>query len=94
MKFLALAKLQVPPEQVAAYMPKEPAATLKLIVDGIIEQFWFVENAGPVFLLNAGSAEAARAALGTLPLTAANLVVYDLLSLGPLAPLGKLIPAA
>ncbi|THD45285.1 MAG: hypothetical protein E7774_08450 [Bradyrhizobium sp.] len=94
MKFLAIAKLQAPREQLAQYMPKEPAATLKLYVDGILEQFWFAENVGPVFLLSVESAEAARVALATLPLTAANLVVYDLLPLGPLVPLGKLIPAA
>ncbi|WP_158817448.1 hypothetical protein [Methylocapsa sp. S129] len=94
MKFLAIAKLQVPREQLAPHMPKEPAATLKLYVDGVLEQFWYVENKGPVFLLNADSEEAAQAALRTLPLTAANLVLYDLLPLGPLVPLGRLIPAA
>lgn len=94
MKFLAIAKVLVPREQLAPHMPKEPAATLKLYVDGILEQFWYAENTGPVFLLNAESAEAARAALATLPLTAANLVVYDVLPLGPLVPLRGLIPAA
>jgi len=91
MKFMAIAKVQAPREQFAPHMPKEPGATLKLIVDGVIEQFWYAENTGPVFLLNAESADAAQAALATLPLTAANLVTYDLLPLKPLAPLGKLI---
>ena len=94
MKFLAIGKALVPPEQIAPYMPKEPAATLKLYVDGIVEQFWFAEHAGPVFLMNSESEEAARAALATLPLTAANLVAYELIPVGPLFPLGRLLQAA
>ncbi|WP_158817464.1 hypothetical protein [Methylocapsa sp. S129] len=94
MKFLAIGKRLVPQEQLAPLMAKEPAATLKLYVDGILEQFWYVDKKGPVFLLNAESEEAARAALSTLPFTAANLVAYDVLPLIPLVPLGQLIPAA
>jgi hypothetical protein len=94
MKFMAIGHVHASPEQLGSHMGKEPAATLKLYVEGIVEQFWFVEKAGPVFLMNVASAEAARAALATLPLVTAGLIDYDLLPLAPLVPLGRLIPAA
>lgn len=94
MKFMAIGHVHASPDQLGPHMGKEPGATLKLYVEGVIEQFWFVDKSGPVFLMNVESAEAARAALATLPLVTAKLIDYDLLPLGPLVPLGRLIPAA
>jgi hypothetical protein len=80
------------PEQRQQYMPSEVPATLKLYLDGKIEQFWFRENAaGVIFLLNVESVEQAKAAVDGLPLTAAGLLTFDLMAVGPLAPLGLLI---
>ena len=93
MKFMAIGHVQAPLDQLKPHMAKEPAATLKLYVEGKIEQFWFVENSGPIFLMNAASADEAREVLATLPLVAANLITYDLLAVGPLVPLGRLIQA-
>jgi hypothetical protein len=72
-------------------MPNEVPATLKLYLDGKVEQFWFREKAGPIFLMNVESVEQAKATPDALPLVADGLMTYELLPVGPLAPLGRLI---
>jgi hypothetical protein len=93
MKVMAIANIKAPltPEQRQQHMPAEVPATLKLYLDGKIEQFWFREKGGPIFLLNVESVEQAKAALDTLPLVAANVATYELMPVGPLVPLGLLI---
>lgn len=93
MKVMAIASAKAPltPEQRQEHLPHEVPATLKHYLDGKIEQFWFRENAGPIFLMNVESVEAAHASLATLPLVAAGLMSYELMPLQPLMPLGLLI---
>ena len=62
------------PEQRQQIMPKEVPATLKLYLEGKIEQFWFREKAGPIFLMNVESVEQAKATLDALPLVAEDLL--------------------
>ena len=93
MKVFAIASIPQPisPEQLQQIMPKEVAATLEHYLEGKIEQFWFREKAGPIFLMNVESVEQAKAELDTLPLVAANLMAYELMPVTPLRPLGLLI---
>jgi hypothetical protein len=93
MKVMAIATVKAPltPEQRQQIMPNEVPATLKLYLNGIVEQFWYRDKAGPVFLMNVESVEQAKAALDALPLAAANLATYELMPLSPLMPLGLLI---
>ena len=93
MKVFAIASIPQPisPEQLQQIMPKEVAATLKHYLEGKIEQFWFREKSGPIFLMNVESVEQAKAELDTLPLVAANLMTYELMPVTPLRPLGLLI---
>jgi hypothetical protein len=79
------------PEQLKGHMPHEVPATLKLYLEGKIEQFWFRENVGPIFLMNVDSVDQAKAALDQLPLVAAKLATFELLPVSPLMPLGMLI---
>jgi len=73
-------------------MPKEVPDTLKLYLDGKIEQFWFRQDRpGVVFLMNVESLEQARATVEGLPLTTHGFVKYELLPVGPLVPLGLLL---
>jgi len=73
-------------------MPKEVPDTLKLYLDGKIEQFWFRQDRpGVVFLMNVESLEQAKATVEGLPLTTQGFVKYELLPVGPLAPLGLLL---
>jgi hypothetical protein len=75
-------------------MPKEVPATLKHYLDGKIEQFWYRQDApGVIFLMNVESVEQAKAELDTLPLVTGGFAKYDLMPVGPLAPLGLLIQA-
>ena len=93
MKVIAIGSLAqtITPEQLQQIMPKEVPATLKHYLDGKIEQFWFREKAGPIFLMNVESLEEAKTELATLPLVAADLMTYELMPVTPLKPLGLLI---
>jgi hypothetical protein len=93
MKVFAIASFKptVTADQVRKRLPDEVPATLKLYLDGKIEQFWFREGAGPIFLLNVESVEQAKATLNALPLVAEELIGYDFLPVTTLSPLGLLI---
>lgn len=88
---IASAKPTLTPEKLQQHMPNEVPATLRLYLEGKVEQFWFREKAGPIFLMNVESVEHAKATLDTLPLVADGVMSYELLPVGPLAPLGMLI---
>ena len=80
------------PEERDAILPKEVPATLKLYLDGVIEQMWFKLDApGVVFLVNAESVDAAKIHVHGLPMGQAGLMDFDFIPVGPLAPLGMLI---
>lgn len=82
-------------EQRKQVMSKEVPDTLKLYLDGKIEQFWFREDKpGTVFLVNAASVEEARSIIGALPLAVNGYLAYEYIPVGPLKPLGLLIQPA
>jgi hypothetical protein len=73
-------------------MPKEVPDTLKLYLEGKIEQFWFREDKpGVIFLMNTESVEEAKAAVHELPLAAGGFLGFEFIPVGPLKPLGLLI---
>ena len=94
MKVMAVGSIIKPlsPEQRQQIMPKEVPDTLKLYLDGKIEQFWYRQDVpGVIFLMNVELVEQAKAAVDALPLVAGGFAKYDLMQVGPLAPLGLLI---
>ena len=94
MKILAIGRFPVPPtpEQRQAIMPKEVPATLRLILTGQIEQFWMrLDRGGVFFLMNVPTVEEAHTLLEALPLGQAELMKFDLIPVGPLAPLALLL---
>ncbi|MGC1891884.1 MAG: hypothetical protein WA709_38385 [Stellaceae bacterium] len=93
MKVMAIGTLKpLTPEQRQMYLPKEVPATLQLYLDGKIEQFWLRDHeAGVIFLMTVDSVEEADGLLKALPLGRANLLTFELMPIGPLAPLGMLI---
>ncbi|MCE4224084.1 hypothetical protein HCU64_10005 [Methylobacterium sp. C25] len=94
MKFFAIGSITKPlsDEQRQQIMPKEVPATLKLYLDGRIEQFWYRQDKpGVIFLVEAGSAEQAQTAVEALPLVTEGFAQYEVFPVGPLAPLGMLI---
>jgi hypothetical protein len=94
MKVLAIGSIVQPltAEQRQQIMPREVPNTLKLYLDGSIEQFWFRQDkAGVIFLMNVESVEQAKAAVEALPLVTSGFAKYELMQVGPLPPLGLLI---
>jgi hypothetical protein len=94
MKVFAIASIpsNVARENVRKRLPDEVPATLMLYLEGKIEQFWFRENMGPIFLMNVNALDEAKEILGSLPLVAEGLMTYEYLPVTPLSPLRTLIP--
>lgn len=82
-------------EKVMPVMPQEVRDTVRLYLAGKIDQ-WYVrrDQNGVVFLLNVETVAEARELLEKLPLGQAKLMEFDLIPLGPLTPLGILLPDA
>ena len=72
MKVMAIASASaaLTPDQIQKHLPNEVPATLRLYLDGTVEQFWLREKAGPIFLMNVNSVDQAKATLDKLPLVA------------------------
>jgi hypothetical protein len=91
---LAIGQFTTPPtpEQIKEIFPKEVPATLKLYLDGKIDQWWAKQTqTGSVLLMNVTSVEEARALLEELPLGQAGLMKHEFIELGPLTPLHLLL---
>jgi hypothetical protein len=73
-------------------MPGEVRDTVKLYLDGKIQQ-WYSrgDGRGVVFILNATSVADAKALMEALPLAKASLVTFDYMPLAPLGPLRMLL---
>jgi len=95
MKVMAIGTLKaLTAEQRQQYLPKEVPATLKLYLDGKMEQFWLRDKEeGVIFLMTVESVDEAGKLLKALPLGQANLLTFDLMPIGPLLPLGMLMKA-
>ena len=95
MKVLALGSFAKPltDKQRKRILPNEVPDTLRLYLDGKIDQFWFREDrpGGVVFLMNSKSVEEAKSIVETLPLAANGYLVFEYIPVGPLQPLGLLI---
>jgi hypothetical protein len=93
MKVFAIAtrKPTLTPDKLKQYMPAEVSATLRHYLDGTVEQFWFRETLGPIFLMNVESVEQAKASLAELPLVTNDLMTYEVFPVTPLSPLRLLI---
>ena len=71
-----------------AILPTEVKETVKLYLDGKIDQ-WYSQQGrrGVVFILNVTDTAAAHEMLEKLPLGQAHLMSFELIPLGPLNPL-------
>ena len=88
---IATAKPTFTPDKMQEYLPAEVRATVQHYLDGTIEQFWFREKLGPIFLMKVESIEQAKASLAELPLAANDLMTYEVFPVTPLSPLRLLI---
>jgi hypothetical protein len=85
-------KADVDRAQIMKVMPDEVRATLKLYLDGKIQQ-WYSrsDGRGVIFILNCTTAAEAKAITDGLPLSKANLATFEYTPLSPLAPLRMLL---
>jgi hypothetical protein len=85
-------KPDVERSQLLRVMPDEVRATVKLYLDGRIQQ-WFArsDGRGVVFILNSTSLEDAKEVMAWLPLSKANFANLEFVPLGPLTPLRLLL---
>jgi len=83
------------PEALPAVLAREVPATLELYLAGKIVG-WYArpDQTGVVFILDVTTVEAAKALLDPLPLGQAGMMTFELTPLGPLQPLGRLLPGA
>ena len=94
-KILAIGSLRTPltPEQRQTIMSREVPDTVRLYLGGKIDQ-WYArqDGKGVVFLLNLSSVEEAHSMFEALPLGQAHLMTFELMPLGPLGQLARLLP--
>lgn len=93
-KILAIGRLAAVPtaEQMKLLGQREVPATVRLYLAGKIDQWYTLKNgAGVVFVMNVTTVEEAHGLLEALPLGQAHLMTFELIPIGPLAPLGLLL---
>src|SRR5262245_40019696 len=79
------------PAAARAILPTEVRETVKLYLDGKIEQWYSLQGRpGVAFILNVTDPAAAHEMLEKLPLGQAHLMSFELISLAPLNPLRQL----
>src|SRR6202012_5317432 len=81
----------VDPAAARAILPTEVRETVKLYLDGKIDQWYSLQGRpGVAFILNVTDTAAAHEMLERLPLGVAHLMSFELTPLGPLNPLRQL----
>jgi hypothetical protein len=85
-------KSDVDRAQLLKVMPDEVRETVKLYLDGKIQQ-WYArsDGKGVVFILNCSTVAEAKALTETLPLSKNKLADFEYVPLGPLTPLRFLL---
>ncbi|GKQ55897.1 hypothetical protein [Bradyrhizobium sp. Ce-3] len=82
----------VDPAAARAILPTEVRETVKLHLDGKIDQWFSLQGRpGVVFILNMTDTAAAHEMLEKLPLGQAHLMSFELIPVGPLNPLRQLL---
>lgn len=92
-RILAIGTINADADMAAAraILPSEVRETVKLYLDGKIDQWFSLQGRpGVVFILNVTDTAAAHEMLEQLPLGKAHLMSFELIPLGPLNPLRQL----
>ena len=89
---LLTAKPGLTREQITKFMPAEIRATVRLYLDGKIQQ-WYArgDGKGAVFILGCKDVAEAEAVINGLPLSGESLLNHEFIPIGPLKPLGLLL---
>jgi hypothetical protein len=79
-------------DKILPIMPEEVKATVRLYLDGKIQEWYSrADGTGVIFLMNCKDAAEAHTLLEDLPLGKAKLLEFDLIPVSPLAPLRFLL---
>jgi hypothetical protein len=82
----------VDPAAVRSILPNEVRETMKLYLDGKIDQWFSLQGrSGVAFILNVTDPAAAHDMLEKLPLGQAHLITFEPIPLAPLSPLRQLL---
>jgi len=89
---LLIVKSDVARTDVMRVLPDEVKATVRLHLDGKIQQ-WYgrADNRGVVFILNATSVDEAKRITADLPFEKAGIAAFEYIALTPLTPLRLLL---
>ena len=89
---LLLVKSDVARAEVMKVLPDEVKATVRLHLDGKIQQ-WYgrADNRGVVFILNATSVDEAKRITAELPFEKGGIAIFEYVALSPLTPLRLLL---
>src|SRR5215470_16215003 len=80
-------KSEVDRQQLMKVMPDEVRATVKLYLDGKIQQWYSkTDGRGVMFILNVSTLSDAKTVMEDLPLSKANMDTLEYTALGPLTP--------
>lgn len=94
MQIIAMDRLKpgVSEERIGAYLLDEIRAGLVLYLKDKIRTFWFRQDApGAVLLMECESMEEARSLVDSLPFVTEGIVDFDLIPIGPFAPLAMVV---
>jgi len=89
---LLIVKTDIPRADVMKVLPDEVKATVRLHLDGKIQQ-WYgrSDNRGVVFILNATSVDEAKRITAELPFEKGGIATFEYVALTPLTPLRLLL---
>jgi len=87
-KFMAIGTYAAPATVSEASLAlQQEQETLRLYLNGKVEQFWFRKDGkGVVLLMAADSQDQAASLLGALPFAKANTIRFEILPVGPMVP--------
>ena len=82
-------------DQISKVMQAEVRDTVRLYLDGKIQQ-WYVrgDGKGVIFFLDCRTVDEAKTIVEALPLVKGNFASFDYMPVGPLSPLGLLLPTS
>lgn len=92
MKVIAVSRpVTRPLAELAPLLPDEARMVWSLYTENVVREQYLRDDGGVVLILEVPGLEAARAALSRLPLVANGFLQFDVWSLAPFSPWGRLM---
>ena len=92
MKVIAVSRpITRPVSELAPLLPDEARTVWAMYAEELIREAYLRDDGGVVLMMEAASVDAARTGLGRLPLVANGYLEFDVWSLSPFTPWGRLM---